>query len=230
MKSGRRLDLLLVRHGQVEGILPPRFRGRKDLPLTELGRKQADATAAYIAANWQVSAVITSPLARCVDTAASIADATGAPMTSTDNLLDFDYGEWAWKTHPEVREQWPDLYRLWFSMPQLVRIPGGDSLQDLLLRTSEALRWMMEQSDGATVAAVAHDSVNRVLLVQLLDLALSAFWSFKQDPCCINVIVIGGRKPVRTINSTAHLNAVNSRKGDPSDESHCSAALDPDRL
>ena len=218
MTAARKLDLLLVRHGQVEGIFPPRFRGRKDLPLTELGRKQAEATAAYIAANWQVSAVVTSPLSRSVDTAAPIAAATGAPMTSTDNLLDFDYGEWAWKTHPEVRGQWPDLYKLWFTMPQLVRIPGGDSLQDLLLRTSEALRSMMDRHDGETIAAVAHDSVNRALLVQLLDLPLSSFWSFKQDPCCINVIAVGGRKPIRTINSTAHLNGVS--EGDKAHERH----------
>lgn len=212
MTAGRKLDLILVRHGQVEGISPPRFRGRKDLPLTELGRKQAEATAAYIAGNWQVSAVVTSPLARCIDTAAPIATATGAPVISTDNLLDFDYGEWAWKTHPEVREKWPDLYRLWFTMPQLVRIPGGDSLQDLLLRTGEALRSMMEQHDGEVIAAVAHDSVNRALLVQLLDLSLSAFWSFKQNPCCVNVIAIGGRKPIRTINCTAHLDGIGGRE------------------
>lgn len=208
MTEGRKLNLLLVRHGQVEGISPPRFRGRKNLSLTELGQRQAAATAAYIASNWQLSAIISSPLARCVDTAEPLAAATGAPVTTTDKLLDLDYGEWAWKTHPEVREQWPDLYRLWFSMPQLVRIPGGDSLQDLLLRSSDALRSMIDEFDGETIAAIAHDSVNRALLVQLLDLPLSSFWSFKQDPCCINVIAVGGKKPIRTINSTAHLAAL----------------------
>jgi hypothetical protein len=33
--------ILMVRHGHVEGIEPPRFRGRRELPLTELGQRQA---------------------------------------------------------------------------------------------------------------------------------------------------------------------------------------------
>lgn len=207
MASGSRADLtlLLVRHGEVEGIAPPRFRGRKDVLLTPLGRRQAETTAAYIAANWRVSAVITSPLARCVDTGAAIAAATTSPASTTDQLTDFDYGEWTWKTHPEVRASWPELYDQWITIPQLVRVPGGDSLQDLFARTADALRAMRAQHKGETVVAVAHDSVNRALLVQLSDLPLSAFWRISQDPCCVNVIEIGTRPQVVTINSTAHL-------------------------
>ena len=44
--------LILVRHGHVEGITPERFRGRAALPLTEQGRREAEMTAAYIAASW----------------------------------------------------------------------------------------------------------------------------------------------------------------------------------
>lgn len=205
-----RLTLLLVRHGQVEGISPPRFRGRKDLPLTDLGRRQAGVTAAYIAAHWQVTAVVSSPLARCVDTAAPLAALTGASVTTSNELLDFDYGEWSWKTHPEVKKSWPELYERWFALPQLVRVPGGDTLQDLFARSANALRTILERDDGSIVVAVAHDSVNRALLVQLLDLPLSAFWRIYQDPCCINVIEIGQMVMVRSVNSTSHLDSVGS--------------------
>ena len=36
--------LIFVRHGHVEGIEPERFRGRLDLPLTDLGQAQARST------------------------------------------------------------------------------------------------------------------------------------------------------------------------------------------
>ena len=53
--------LILVRHGPVGGISPERFRGRAELPLTETGHREADATAKRIAASWRPAAVYTSP-------------------------------------------------------------------------------------------------------------------------------------------------------------------------
>jgi probable phosphoglycerate mutase len=202
------VKLILLRHGAVEGMDPPRFRGRKDIPLTETGRAQAETTGRYIRDNWKVNALITSPLARCVETGAAIAAATGLAPTTSELLLDFDYGDWVWKTHPEVRSNWPELYDLWFSMPQLVRIPGGETLQDLFLRSAEALREIFTRNPDYTVVVVAHDTVNRSLLVQLLDLPMSAYWRIYQDPCCINLIEIGDRTEVRSTNCTAHLRVI----------------------
>jgi broad specificity phosphatase PhoE len=64
--------ILLVRHGHVEGISPKRFRGRADLPLTEEGRRPAEAMARRIHATWRPAAVYASPLSRSRDTAAAI--------------------------------------------------------------------------------------------------------------------------------------------------------------
>ena len=61
--------IVLTRHGHVEGISPPRFRGRHDLPLTPKGRDQARQLGAFLAATRQATdAIYTSPLARCVET------------------------------------------------------------------------------------------------------------------------------------------------------------------
>ena len=76
--------LLLIRHGHVEGIEPESFRGRAGIPLTALGRRQAQATAQRIATHWQIGAVYTSPLQRCVRTGAAIASACARrPWRST---------------------------------------------------------------------------------------------------------------------------------------------------
>ncbi len=55
--------IVLVRHGDVEGISPERFRGRTDVPLTALGLRQADRVAARIAGGWRPAAIYTSPMA-----------------------------------------------------------------------------------------------------------------------------------------------------------------------
>lgn len=199
------MKLILVRHGHVEGIKPERFRGRKEVPLTELGKRQASATADRIAAEWKVDAVFTSPMGRSSDTAQAIADHYGLTPQPLPELMDFDYGEWSWKTHEEVQQTSQDLYGLWFSAPHLIRIPGGDTLQALALRTANSLRLMLEAYRSQTVVAVGHDSVNRALLLQLLDLPLSGYWRLQQHPCCINEIDIDTKVSVQRINEHGHL-------------------------
>ena len=58
-----------------------------------------------------------------------------------------------------------------------------------------------------TVVLVGHDSVNRALLLQLLDQPLSAYWRLSQDPCTLNEIEVFAAGDVRIgcINDTSHL-------------------------
>jgi probable phosphoglycerate mutase len=203
--------VILTRHGHVEGISPERFRGRTDVPLTELGTAQADALAARISAEWTPRAVYTSPMTRCVVTGAKIAKRCGIAAQVLDDLNDLDYGQWQWRTPEEVAAAWPDLLNKWYATPQLMRFPGGDSLQDLVARAADALRFVLErhQASSDTVVLVGHDSVNRALLLQLLDQPLSAYWRVAQLPCAINEIdIVGEQIRVLCINDTSHVRAL----------------------
>lgn len=203
--------VVLIRHGHVEGISPERFRGRTDLHLTELGELQAKAAAARIAASWQPGRIYTSPLRRCITTAEPIAEACGVSSEALVTLNDIDYGDWQWQTQEEIRATSPELLTLWYSAPHLLRFPGGDSLQDLVTRTADTLRFVIGRHPGPTETAVlvGHDSVNRALLLQLLDQPLSAYWRLAQHPCAINEIdIAGGQVCVLRINDTSHLEAI----------------------
>jgi probable phosphoglycerate mutase len=201
--------ILLVRHGHVDGIRPERFRGRADLPLTSRGEAQAQAVAERVASGWQPSRVYTSPLGRCVATGAAIAKACNAPTEVNGDLIDIDYGAWQGRSCAEVEQSEPKLYAAWRTTPHLVRFPQGDSLQDLAARAADALRLALARHPGETVVLVAHDSVNRALLLQLLEQPLSAYWRLAQTPCCINEIeVADGWAKVLRANETAHLDAL----------------------
>jgi len=199
--------ILLTRHGHVEGINPVRFRGRAELSLTDHGLTQADALARRIAAHWKPVAVYTSPLQRCVVTGAKIAAACGISASAHEGMGDIDYGAWQMRTHDEVKAETPEAYRLWREAPHLVRFPGGESLQDVVARTSDALRLVLTKHATDTVVLVGHDSVNRALLLQLLDQPLSAYWRLSQDPCTLNEIEVSAAGDVRVdrINDTSHL-------------------------
>lgn len=202
--------ILLTRHGHVEGISPVRFRGRAELALTDHGVAQAAALAKRIAREWKPVAVFTSPLQRCVVTGGKIAAACGVTAEPRAGLGDIDYGRWQMRTHDEVKAEMPEAYRQWRSAPQLTRFPGGESLEDVVARTADVLREMLERHAQETVVLVGHDSVNRALLMQVLGMPLSAYWRLVQDPCTLNEIEVlaTGESVVQRINDTSHLDQV----------------------
>ncbi len=198
--------IVLVRHGDVEGISPERFRGRRDIDLSALGVRQARALAQRIAKQWKPKIVYTSPLRRCVQTAEAIAAACGAPSATLDDLNDLHYGDWEWRTHEEVRAQWPALIERWFAAPHLMRFPGGESLQELVARVSNVPRLVYERHPQQTVVVVGHSAGNRALLLQALDQPLSAYWRLGQDPCGLSELeILEHRTKVDRLNETYHL-------------------------
>jgi phosphoserine phosphatase len=198
--------ILLTRHGHVEGIKPERFRGREPLDLTAPGCTQAAAVAQRIASGFRPSYIYTSPMGRCIETATAIAKACGIAAKTCDDLNDIDYGTWQFKSFDDAEKQDATLFLAWFATPHLVRFPNGESLQDLAGRVANALRMVLARHPDETVVLVGHDSVNRALLLELLDLPLSAYWRLAQNPCCLNEIdVTGGKVRIQRLNETAHL-------------------------
>lgn len=198
--------LVIVRHGHVEGIEPKRFRGRADVPLTAEGRWQAGKAAAYIASRWHPAVIYTSPLQRCIDTGREIASACATETAVLGDLNDLDYGAWQWRTYREVRAEMPDRFDLWLSAPQLVRFPGGESLQDLIARTANVIRMLLERHTTDTVVLVGHDSSIRAMLLQLLDQPLSAYGRLAHEPAAVSEAeVLPSRTRVIRVNETQHL-------------------------
>jgi phosphoserine phosphatase len=201
--------IILVRHGHVEWIAPERFRGRAELPLSSLGRRQAQAAAGYIAATWKPDAVYTSPLGRCRETGAAIAEPFHLEPQPIDGLCDIDYGEWQGLTRDQAKERWPDESELWFRAPHIAAIPGGETLAAVLSRATAALRDITRDHRDETVAVVGHDSVNRVLLLFALELPLSRYWHLRQEPGGVNELFFdNGSFIIGSINQTQHLSGL----------------------
>jgi broad specificity phosphatase PhoE len=198
--------LILVRHGHVEGVDPVRFRGRAPLPLSDLGRRQVGALASHMARHFRPDALYTSPLERCRDTARAIARLQGLEPRTVEALSDIDYGAWQGLTPEEARHRWPEEVDLWFGRPHLAVIPGGETLPALFVRAVAALNEILRRHNEGTVVLVAHESVNRALLLYALELPLSRYWQLGQDPAAINDLDFSDRTFfVRTLNETQHL-------------------------
>lgn len=198
--------ILLVRHGHVAGISPERFRGRADLPLTPEGHRQAEMTARRISATWQPIAIYASPLSRCQDTGATIGRPFALKPISLEGLVDIDYGEWQGMTPDEAKARWSSAVDLWYRAPDEMKIPGGESLQEVRARVATALQTVRGAHPNETIVLVAHDSVNRVILLHALGASLAHYWRIRQHPCAINEIEFGENGfVIVSVNQTDHL-------------------------
>jgi broad specificity phosphatase PhoE len=200
--------IVLVRHGETEWNRVERFRGRVDVPLNLNGQRQAVATAKFIRTLWRPAAVYSSPLTRAVQTALPIAAQSGLSIKTLPDFIDLDYGEWQGHTVEEVKMRWHETYFLWQRAPHTVRIPGGETLEELRERGMTALYKLIQLHKGETIVIVGHQDLNRAILISLLNLGLNHFWSIQQNNCAINRIVSANgddRVNVISINETAHL-------------------------
>lgn len=208
--------LIIVRHGETDWNSQQIFRGRVDVPLNEVGRQQAAATAELLK-TVPVTAVISSPLARAMETAAAIAVHHRLDVEIDQGINDFNYGAWEGLSDDKVGELYPEKYQKWHSAPHKVVIPGGESLEDLRCRARLAVNRQMERFPKGNIVLVAHRVVNKILVLSLLGLDSSMFWNIRQDTCAINVFDHDpghGFVCVR-VNDTCHLR--NCPMGNPTD-------------
>jgi probable phosphoglycerate mutase len=198
--------LILVRHGHVEGISPERFRGQTDLPLTDLGVREANLTAQYISTQWSADAIYASPLQRTMNTAEAIAKKQNLKVQPLPQLIDVNYGNWQGRAVDEVQSSESELYEVWKKHPQYAVIENGETLAEVQARVVRALDHMRKNNPAGTVIAVGHDATIRLFLNLAMGLSLRDYWTLKQDPCAINVLqFVGHDCRIQSINQTGHL-------------------------
>jgi len=197
-------ELILVRHGETAWNVEKIYRGRTDVNLDEVGIKQAELLGKYLS-NWELEAIYSSPLRRAIDTANIIARYHKIAVQVTHGLIDFDYGEWQSLPEQEAKRLYPTLHNEWHNNPHRVKMPGGESLEDVRRRAIEVVNDVLSKYQGSVVL-VAHRVVNKVLICSLLGLDNSYFWNIKQDVGGITIFnYVDGRFVLTRHNDTSHL-------------------------
>ena len=195
----------LIRHGQTGWNREARFRGRVDIELDDAGMRQAEAAAERLA-QCGAAAVYSSPLKRALMTAEPIARRIGLEVSPLEGINDMDFGVWEGRSVDEVREQDKELFDIWRKDPDRVRIPGGETLEEVRDRVAATVDDLAARHDDGTVLLVTHRVVCKVLLCHLLGLDNSHFWQIAQDTAAVSLFYTGGgRSTVSLVNDTCHL-------------------------
>ena len=197
-------ELILARHGQTEWNVGKIFRGRVDVNLDEVGVKQAELLGKYLS-NCELEAVYSSPLKRALDTATIVARYHKVDVHTAGGLIDLDYGKWQSLPEQEVKRLYPALLNKWHNNPHKVRMPGGESLEDVRGRVIELVDDVLSKYQSR-VLLVSHRVVLKVLICSLLGLNNSHFWNISQDVCGITVFnYLDGRFVLVRHDDTSHL-------------------------
>ena len=143
----RRPSLWLVRHGETEWAKLGKHTGRTDIPLTELGRSQADAVARRLAVH-EFARVISSPLSRALETARLAG--FGDRVETTDDLLEWDYGLDEGRTTAEIREERPG-WTVWTG-----GLEGGETIDEVAARVDRVIERARAAAGDTLVFAHGH--------------------------------------------------------------------------
>ena len=204
LPTSSRTRLVLVRHGATEHSAAARFSGRNELPLDDAGRTQAAALAARDYG--KVTAVVSSPLRRAVETADAIASPLGISVDVVDDLAETDFGVWEGLTFAEALEADPDVMRRWHGSPD-VAPPGGESFGQVGARVDRARVALTSTYPDATVVVVTHVTPIKQLVCAALEAPPLAMFRLYLDTASVSIVdyYADGNASVRLVNDTSHL-------------------------
>lgn len=198
--------VLFIRHGRTQantdGILAGWTPG---VVLDETGRGQAEALAARLAPV-PLTAVVSSPLERTVETMDIALAGRDLPRHLDDRLGECRYGAWTGQSLKSLAKD--PLWGAVQSHPSSVVFPEGESMADMQHRAVAAVRdWNDRLGADAVYAVVSHGDVIKACLADALGTHLDQFQRILVDPCSVSIVQYSAARPyvVRTNDSGGDL-------------------------
>ena len=190
--------VFLLRHG-LTAMTGPVLAGRTPgVHLDERGQRQAEAVAERLAAV-PLTAIVTSPLERCTDTAEIVRAAQRAagrePAWHVDErIIECGYGDWTGRAIKDLTKD--PLWKVVQAQPSAVRFPGGESISEMSARSIAAVRdWDARLGPDALWVACSHGDVIKAILADALGLHLDHYQRIVPDPCSVSVIRYTDARP-----------------------------------
>jgi len=156
--------LLLARHGETDDNLEPlRAQGFRDTPLNDIGLRQAHLLAERVAADYEVSSLWTSDLARAAVTASIVGARIGLEPRPDPRLREGNRGDWEGRLFVDIAGEDPAGYAAWMRAGASFRFPGGESLQEHADRVWAALEQIRAEAPLPALVVCHRGSIRTVL-------------------------------------------------------------------
>jgi probable phosphoglycerate mutase len=198
---------VLVRHGESEWNAVGRWQGHSDIGLAPLGRRQAAATAAFVARyEPDVHMVVSSDLERVTQTAEPAARALGLPLRIDRRLREIDVGWWSGLTTEQIKARDPDAYAAFRAGRDVAR-GGAETDMQLRDRVTGAVDDLQAESEPGTLLIFSHGGPVRALVADALGMSVAGQRALGGPANCSRTVLAhrDGTVRLRCYNETAHL-------------------------
>ena len=204
--------IFLIRHGESSGNSNGTIQGWTDTALTELGRRQAALLGQRLADEGSVARVLSSPLARALETAEIVAATLGLRVDHDPRLREYGYGALEGLTRAEAGRRYPGVAKAWVVNGRWNPVDGEEGTEAFGCRVREALSDSMTHwTHDGDLAIVAHGGSLDICLRALLSVERPSFRCFTFSNASLTRVRIaqgpGGELLPRviTLDDTRHL-------------------------
>jgi probable phosphoglycerate mutase len=167
--------ILAIRHGETTWNVDTRLQGHLDIPLNEVGLRQASHLAQALAQRDTVDAIYASDLSRAHATASAIAQAMGQTVAVHAGLRERHFGVFQGRTFAQIEAELPEHALQWRKrVPEWTPPGGGESLVTLRERILKTVDELAAQHKGQQIVLVAHGGVMDILYRAATRLELQA--------------------------------------------------------
>jgi probable phosphomutase (TIGR03848 family) len=180
--------LLLLRHATTEHTGKRLSGWTPGIHLGSQGLREAKALAERLAPV-EIQAIYSSPLERCQETAAAVAEPRGLKVGTIEEVGEVRFGDWTGKQLGELAKT--DLWRTVQIHPSGARFPGGESIHEMQTRAVEACERLRAAHPEDTVAVCSHADVIKAVAAHYLGLHLDLFQRLVVSPASITAIGFG---------------------------------------
>jgi len=202
------LRIVQVRHGETDWNRSRRFQGQGDVALNETGRAQAEALALTLREE-PIKAVYSSPITRAIETARAINRYHQVSLEQRDGLMEMDLGDFEGLYPRDFMTEQPEFLRKWLEDPASVRMPNGETLQEVQTRAWVVVEEIAKTHHEGSVLLCGHNFVNLTILCKILGLEITCFRRLHQSLGAINIIERSrGLYSLVCINDICHLKGI----------------------
>ena len=197
--------IFLIRHGETAWNKIGKLQGVSDVELSPEGIKQARLLAEHAPFN-SVDAIYSSDLIRAVKTAEILAQRFNLPVIKNGGLRETSFGTWEGKLLSDLAKENPQGFENFFSNPDKVKPPQGETFLQSQARIMNALNAIIADNEGKNIIVVSHGAAIRLIICAALGISIGKMWAISQHNTALNILNFAdGHFSVELLNGTLHL-------------------------
>jgi probable phosphomutase (TIGR03848 family) len=197
--------VILVRHGENDWVKKNRLAGWiEGVHLNENGRSQAKDAAKRLS-KLPITALYSSPVTRCLETAEFIAKSKKLKIVELADVGEVRYGEWEGKKIKKLaaKPEWHTVQHY----PSRFQFPQGEALREVQFRAIQALETLSARHGQEMIAVVSHADLIKLVLAHYLGVHIDLFQRIVISPASVSVLALqpNGSVQVVRVNDTGPL-------------------------